>query len=64
MDGLLFWRRSGGGQRRYVMKFLLVVLSIHFIVEVIVKKINKRKVIDAERREPGDPREMQRRRLS
>jgi len=46
------------------MKFLLLVLSIHFIVEVIVKKINKRKVIDAERREPGDPREMQRGRLS
>ena len=46
------------------MKFLLLVLGIHFIVKIIVKRIKQRKVIDAERREPGDPREMQRGRLS
>jgi len=46
------------------MKFLLLVLTIHFIVEVIVKKIKQRKVLDAERRESGDPRELQRGRLS
>lgn len=51
-------------QGRYVMKFLLLVLAIHFIAEVVVKKIKQRKVLDAERRETGDPREMQRGRLS
>jgi len=46
------------------MKFLLLVLAIHFIAEVFVMKIKQRKVLDAERRETGDPREMQRGRLS
>jgi hypothetical protein len=46
------------------MKFLLLVLAIHFVVEVIVKKIKQRKITDAERRDTGDPREMQRGRLS
>ena len=46
------------------MKFLLLVLTIHFIVEVIVNKIKQRKISGAERRDTGDPREMQRGRLS
>jgi hypothetical protein len=46
------------------MKFLLLVLAIHFVVEVIAKKIKQRKISGAERRETGDPREMQRGRLS
>jgi hypothetical protein len=45
-------------QGRYVMKFLLLVLAIHFIAEVVVKKIKQRKVLGAERRETGDPREI------
>jgi hypothetical protein len=31
---------------RYAIKFLLLVLAIHFIVEVIVKRIKQRKVED------------------
>ena len=46
------------------MKFLLFVLSIHFIIEVIANKIKQRKISGAERRDTGDPREMQRGRLS
>jgi hypothetical protein len=46
------------------MKFLLLVLAIHFIAEVIVKKIKQRKISGAERRDTGEPREMQRGRLS
>ena len=46
------------------MRFLLLVLAIHFIIEVIVNKIKQRKISGAERRETGDTREMQRGRLS